>query len=380
MTSRAKPLYGPALRMKAGELQGLRDLAPDIADCTLPRMIVPPPADRDEGLQAKLFESAEFPDIAGPLAVHWPDRDVLIETTHLMDEFGRDRLGLWLPKMFERARAARVQAVPLAQLRDLLDLGPAGYRSAIDQNARTQFALAISSADLDDHESLARATDMLGSMGLVAERCVVIADFHDADLSVPSVVAPIIGAALDGLRSAAQWQQIIFQGTNFPETNPAQPGSYSLVPRSEWLAWRTAVAFDPETADYLMFGDYAADCAKLAFGGSGGIAIRHYRYATSDSWLVQRGPTSGRDEERMRAVCVAILASGHFAGRGFSSADDYIFRTARGGAGPGNAKDWRAVNTTHHITRVVQDVGTVKGRQFTQRTLAPLSVQTELFQ
>src|SRR5437764_1058521 len=134
MTSRAKPLYGPALRMKAGELQGLRELAPDIADCTLPRMIVPPPAERDESLQATLFATAEVPDLAGPLAAHWLDRDILIETTHLTDEFGRDTLGLWLPKMFERARAARVQAVPLVQLRDLLEMGAAVYRPAVDQN------------------------------------------------------------------------------------------------------------------------------------------------------------------------------------------------------------------------------------------------------
>lgn len=375
MTSRAKPLYGPALRMKAGELQGLRELAPDIADCVMPRMIVPPPAERDASLQAKLFECAEFPDVSAPLAAHWLERDVLIEPTHLVNEFGRERLGLWLPKMFERARAARVQAVPLIQLRDLLEMGPAAYRPTIDHGAHLQFALAVSSGALDDHESMARAMEMLHSMHLTPERCLVVADFHDADLSMPEVVAPIIGAALEGLRSTAQWQQIIFQGTNFPETNPAAPGSYSLVPRSEWLAWKKAVAFDPETADYLMFGDYAADCAKIAFGGSGGAAIRHYRYATPDSWLVQRGTKGGKDDATMRAVCAAILASGHFAGSDFSSADDYIFKTAHGGAGPGNAKDWRAVNTTHHITRVVRDVGGVKGRQFVQRMPAPLSVQ-----
>lgn len=379
MTSRPKPLYGPALRMKAGELQGLRDLAPDIADCVIPRMIVPPPAERDATLQAKLFECEQFPDVSGSLAAHWLNREILIEPTHLVDEFGGERLGLWLPKMFERARAARVRAVPLIQLRDLLEEGPDAYRHTIDLSAHVQFALAVSSGAIDDRESITRVMEMIDSMGLTPERCVVVADFHDADLSMPELVAPIIGAALESLRSTAQWQQIIFQGTNFPETNPAEPGSYSLVPRSEWLAWKKAVAFDPETADYLTFGDYAADCAKIAFGGSGGAAIRHYRYATPDSWLVQRGTKGGKDEATMRAVCAAILASGHFAGADFSSADDYIFKTAHGGAGPGNAKDWRAVNTTHHITRVVRDVGRVKGRLFVERIAAPLSVQSVLF-
>jgi hypothetical protein len=43
-----KPLYSPALRMKAGELEGLRQLAADVADCILPRLIVPPSSERDE--------------------------------------------------------------------------------------------------------------------------------------------------------------------------------------------------------------------------------------------------------------------------------------------------------------------------------------------
>ena len=50
-----KHLYLPALRMKAGELQGVRDLASDVADGTLPRLIVPPMGDRDDSLQLKLY-------------------------------------------------------------------------------------------------------------------------------------------------------------------------------------------------------------------------------------------------------------------------------------------------------------------------------------
>jgi hypothetical protein len=209
---------------------------------------------------------------------------------------------------------------------------------------------------------------------------VVIVDFHDADLSLPDVVEPIIGGALEYLRSAAPWQHVIFQGTNFPEKNPAEPNSSYLVARNEWIAWRRAVAFDPETADYLLFGDYAADCAKLVFGGGGGgPAIRHYRYTIEDAWYVQRGPDSGRHDEVMREVCRGILESGHFAGREFSSADDYIFLTAAGRAGPGNSTTWRAVNTTHHITRVVRDIGAVRGRTFARGRVEPILVQPELF-
>jgi hypothetical protein len=376
--SSVKHLYVPALRMKAGELQGVRDLASDIADGTLPRMIVPPLGERDDSLQPRLFEGEDLPDIGGPLGAHWAERDVLIEPTHLLDEFGRDRMSLWVPKMFERARAARARPIPLVQLRDLLSTDTAAYAACLNRAATLQFGLVISSGDIGDNEALAQALGIIDRMRLTPEKCMVIVDFHDADLSVPEIVAPIIGGALEYLRIAAPWQHVVFQGTNFPDTNPAEPDSNLLVARNEWIAWKQAVAFDPETADYLLFGDYAADCAKLSFGGGGGAAIRHYRYTTSDAWLVQRGPSDGKHAEVMRKVCQGVLDSGHFAGREFSSADDYIFLTAQGRAGPGNSTTWRAINTTHHITRVVNDVGGVRGRTFAQRVVEPVANQQDL--
>ncbi len=71
--------------------------------------------------------------------------------------------------------------------------------------------------------------------------------------------------------------------------------------------------------------------------------------------------------------------SGHFAGREFSSADDYIFMTARGAAGPGNSTTWRAINTTHHVTRMVTDVGKVREVRFEKRVVQDLRVQQPLF-
>lgn len=375
----AKVLYAPALRMKAGELQGIRELAPDVADRVLPRMIVPPPAERDEALQPRLLESAAYPDIGGPLATYWGRRNVLVEASYLLDEYGRDRLGLWLPKMFERARAAGVGAIPLVKLKDLLADDLDAYAQALDHGAALKFGLVISSNDLGNRDEIARGLDALSRLRLSPDQCLIIADFHDADLSIVDVVAPIIGAALEDLKELAPWQQVIFQGTNFPEKNPAEPGSYKLVPRTEWLSWRRAVSFDPQTADYMIFGDYAADCSKLSFDGGRGMAIRHYRYATPDAWLVQRGAKSGAHEEVMRKVCSEILASGVFAGRTFSSGDDYIYRTAKNAGGPGNAKDWRAVNTTHHITRVVTDVGAVKSVRFNAKVVEELESQPPLF-
>ena len=100
----AKPrhfLYSPALRMKAGELMGLSDLASDVADCIIPRLIVPPPAERKGELEPKFLAEERFPDISKALSIHWPLRNVFVEATQIVSEFDRNRLGLWLPRMFE---------------------------------------------------------------------------------------------------------------------------------------------------------------------------------------------------------------------------------------------------------------------------------------
>jgi hypothetical protein len=173
---------------------------------------------------------------------------------------------------------------------------------------------------------------------------------------------------------------VIFQGTNYPESNPAEADGNAVVTRNEWLAWKEAIKLDGASPEHLVFGDYGADCAKFEFRkSSGGIPIRHYRYTTPDSWLVVRGTAAGQAEAAMRGVCERILRSGKFAGRGFSSADDYIFRTAKGWDGPGNGSTWREINTTHHITRVVRDIGGIKGMSFAETMFADPADQPELF-
>ncbi|MEE3624541.1 hypothetical protein UCD39_11145 [Nitrospirillum sp. BR 11752] len=367
-------LYIPALRLKKGELAGLRDLAPDIATHIVPRMIVPPPMERDPS-QGDLFTKGSFPDISSTLASHWANKEVLIETTHILDEFGRDQIGLWLPKMFERARDASVQAIPLVSLSDFLNGNVDAYSASANHSSQLKIGIIASSADLADNDSLKRAVDLLQKKNIQPDQSLIIADFHDADFSQVDLVAPIISAVLESLQMLAPWKKIAFQGTNYPEKNPAEPGSYYVVPRNEWLAWQKAVNFDPLTAEHMIFGDYAADCSNLNFGTNKAIAIRHYRYTTGDSWLVQRGLDTGPHKTNMESVCSEILASGLFSGRSFSSADNYIYLTAKGLAGPGNATDWRAINTTHHITRVVNDIGKIKHISFKRKALTPLAEQ-----
>ena len=378
MSQPPKPIYCPALRMKAGELEGVRQLAADVADCILPRFIVPPQSERDE-TKPMLFEIEETPDISGALASHWRQRSVLIDATYIIDEYGRNRLAIWLPAMFERARKSQVRAIPMALLTDLGDAEAPAFRAAIAVDERIKFAICVPSDETVGPEFTVTMSEALRRLGLAPADCAVLVDFGRSEFADPAIVAPIISGALEALQDFGAWQQIIFQGTHYPETNPAKDGSVEVWPRNEWLAWRQAVNFDSTTAEHMTFGDYASDCAKMAFGSSSAAAIRHIRYATSDSWRVQRAVESGTDAHRMHGVYKAIFECHEFAGAGFSAADAYIAHAAKSPmAKPGNATTWRQLNITHHITQAVADIAKVRGILIKEAVAIEFSTQLSL--
>jgi Beta protein len=379
MTKAKKPIYSPSLRMKAGEIAGVSHLSADVADCVLPRFIVPPHGERDER-QFILIETDRMPDISRSLSGAWRERPVLIDATYILDEYGRERIADWLPQMFHKSWKAGVRAIPVAMLDDISEVEALAYRSCALKSESIKFAISVRAADMAGtgfRSSLAYALELLD---LDVTDCAVIADFSGSEFSQPQIVAPIIGAALETLQDVGPWQLVIFQGTNFPEHNPAQPDSVEIWPRHEWKAWCAAVNFQPETAEHMIFGDFAADCSKMKFSKGRSQAIRHLRYTSGPDWLIQRAGDQGSDKIRMQGVAKKIVESGRFAGSSFSQADAFIEKLAQGSTGPGTAKDWRQLNTTHHITAVVRDIAKVRGISILEREVSKVPEQFLLLQ
>lgn len=360
MTWHDQILYSPALRLKAGELEGVRQLATDVADCVLPRFIVPPRGDRDDAPELPL-EDDRCPDVGVRLAAHWQDRPLLLDCSYILDEFGRERMPTWLPRMIGDARERRAKVVPAAKLVDLGAGDIQAFRSVLDQETGFAFALVLASGDLADTAVLSNIRRALDGLNVSPRECAIVLDFSDADLSSPDMAEPIIRYGVELVQELGPWRRIVFQGTGFPEKNPAEDGGHHMVRRTEWLAWNHVVAADPAMLDQLTFGDYAADCAKMATG-RGGRAIPHLRYTCEEAWLVQRGrKLDGSRKAVMAAVCRAITASGHFSGAAFSSADTGIAALADGVGGAGTARTWRQFNTTHHITSVIAALARMRG-------------------
>lgn len=372
------PIYVPALRLKQGEYRALQRLAPDVADKILPRLVVPPPKEFDPEKQRLLTKEEIVYGTGRRISEHWSMREALLEPRFLFKDFGELESKEWLPRVFDVARDAGAMIIPVATLDDLLGLRRNAFMSILQSDCSAKIAIRLDSGEFNA-ELPKRLEMVLDSLGLASEECIILTDYSDSDFSDVGAVSDVMQAALEDLQVIGRWNRIVFQGTNYPEVNPAQPNEGQIVPRNEWLAWRRAVALDINTSSQLVFGDYCADCAKFDFRKrAGGIPIRHYRYATVDSWLVVRGVATGETSIAMRDVCGRILTSGLYAGRHFSAADNYIYLAAGGHVGPGNGSTWREINTLHHITRVVRDIGTVKGLTFADFVPRDIADQLQL--
>mgnify|MGYP000952895522 CR=1 FL=1 len=169
MVSRKKTIYVPVLRMKMGELEGLRLLQSDVADCIAPMLVVPPAKERKLDGQESLFPAGQdAPDVGGVLAKYWAGRQVFIDPRVLFKELAADKAVSWLPSLFSRARSQGVLAAPVSSLTDLERIGVDAFKSAVSTAAALKFGLRIESGDLTDPSLDDRVRAVLLKMALAA--------------------------------------------------------------------------------------------------------------------------------------------------------------------------------------------------------------------
>lgn len=372
-------VYFPVVRLKEGERNALISLARPVADRIEPRFVLPPPKERDTET-GRVLSQDEFIYLSGKrIGQYWPMRVCYVECRYLFKEYGDSDAEAWLPRLFEVTRNSSGLPVPLASLEEAVGAGAAAFKKALPTNVDIKFGLRVCFGDLGDDDLKSRIAAALSSIAVSSRQTVVFLDFADADLSDPVVISEFLSGALQTLQEIGVWARIVFQGTNYPEKNPATPGTMMKVPRTEWQAWLALVASDQDAFQHMAYGDYGADSAKFVFKNGGAVPIRHLRYCGDQDWYVPRGLADILQEEAMRSVAKMILKSGAYMGRKFSRSDDRIYQIANGLSGGGNAQIWREINTGHHITKVVNDLGKLYGFSIAPNEIEEEPSQPDLF-
>jgi hypothetical protein len=345
--------YYPGLRFKQGEYFALGKLPRDMRRHIEPRFIVPPPKDFDPELE-RVPTLGEIAHLTGDrIGKHWPLHRAFLDTRFIAADLGDDGLRT----LYRLAQGRNSNIVPVATIKDLRN--PLFRQIQCRQIPKLGIVVGYEEAD---PEALSQG---LAAAGITASDCVLFIDFTGAPLE-PEIAAGSIAGIFDMLYEVGPWHRMVFQGSNFPAKNTADPGKTKLIPRDEWAVFHAAINECGVPPDQLGYGDFAADAAEMSFQRrkGGGRAIRHLRYTTKTHTVIVRGVKEGTDANVMRDVCQRILASEHYAGQSFSEADDRIFRVAKGMDGPGTASMWREWNTTHHVTRVIRDLGAMAGLEF----------------
>jgi hypothetical protein len=366
--------FGPSLKWKRGEYEGLASVDEALKDRILPHIVVMPLSERDIEHNRRLTNN-EFAAVqVGRLSKHWGRRACLVDTR--LVEFGSSwtsdarRLGAFLTA----ATKFGCGVLPV------FDLNTSEYRlQAIREHwlaTKHGLGLRLTLSDLQRQRLGSVIGDRLLKVVAKPMDFVLILDLSEAELSNAEEFSTFTLDWIFRLQQIGQWNRILVQATNYPERNPAIPNRSAKISRQEWMIWRRVVELDPRVREIAMFGDFGADNATMNFGG-GGAPITHLRYATEKEWLIVRGgPPSEKGDGSIRQAAREIIGSGAFNGEQFSLGDEFIAGCASGDIPVGGPTDWRRANMSHHLTRVAVDASALNGVAI-QPTPRPLRTRQE---
>ena len=363
--------YYPCLRFKQGEYTAMAKLPSDVLPFVEPRFVVPPPKEHDPEL-GRMPSMDEIAHITGDrVGKHWPLRRAFLDTRFVSYELGDEGLRT----LFRLVQRKNPRIVPVSSIQDLHN--PL-FREFLCETGPVKLSIVVDYEQADPEVISAG----LNAVGVLAQKCVLFVDFTGATLK-PEIAAGSISGIFGTLNEIGPWHRIVFQGSNFPETNPPEYGKNKFVPRDEWFAFHEAMKDCDVPPERIGYGDFGADTGKMVFprGKGGGKATRHIRYTGKTHTLVVFAEKDGKDAEQMQKVCLRLIEheSKSYAGQQFSEADDRIFRVAKGMDGPGNASIWREWNTLHHVMRVVRDLGGMVGITFQDGRVSEVIREAGLF-
>lgn len=370
--------YVATVRLKQGEYLALSETSSDVAERLLPHFVLPPPKDRDPEKGRVLTTDEIVYENGLRVGKYWPFRTCLLDPRFLFKRLGTSEAKVWLPRLFRTAANSNARAIPVCTLADLEGDRLQAFQ-AITNPGDVGVALRLTLRDLGDERLQNRVHAALLKIVALPSQCILVLDLSGADFSATESVAEFIVGAFQRVFEIGRWRRIVTTATSYPEKNPAEENGEVLLQRNEWDAWNIAVNHDSVIRQNLMYGDFAADSSKFVFSG-GTTPIRHYRYTSEKGWFVVRGSKSIELKATMVDVATRIVKSRHFLGKNFSTADRFIFETANGAAsGPGNAMIWRKVNTIHHLTLIIRDLGRVYGYKIRELAEAETGFQPDLF-
>ncbi len=199
--------------------------------------------------------------------------------------------------------------------------------------------------------------DILNVLELSPKNCHLILDFEDV---TPIAVIDLLSKfeTLFALVTSYGFMSYSIAGCSLPKAiNEAvkKPNTCGTVLRKEMLLWKGAREIFPKMP--IFFGDYGVRGPNSNQGVPSPHTNGKIRYTIDQEYFIARGqsnqlPPKG---EQMWRLAQIIVNSVHYLGPQFSWGDKEIMRCSNKEF-KGNAGQWIAIDTSHHLAHVVVEV------------------------
>ena len=264
--------------------------------------------------------------------------------------------------VFNRAAAAGITFTPVTGVSRTVDVNAAlghqdrGLAIRLERNEFETGDLAIKiESFLETHQVPANNIDLIVDLGAVENM-------------IPQGVETLTDAFLDDVPDHASWRTFTVSACAFPRSmGCVERHSHELVERVDWMAWKNNLhGRRAHLARLPSFGD----CAIQHTSGVEGFdpktmaASAAIRYARDQNWLLVKGESTRTTPAtfqfpQLAAKLVYGPLKHSFSGPNHCAGCQSMEEAANGASGYGSAEAWRRLGTIHHISRVMQDLGSL---------------------
>lgn len=267
--------------------------------------------------------------------------------------------------VFGRAAAAGIAFTPVTGISRAADV-----LAALDHRDHRGLAVRLTRAEFEGGDLASRIDDFLGRHQVAASAVDLIVDLGAVENLIPAGVEALTNAFLHDVPDHGSWRTFTVSACAFPVSmGGVERNSHEFVERADWLAWRDNLHGRRGELERLpSFGDCAIQHSKGVerFDPRTMQVSASIRYACDRHWLLVKGEsTRSRPAVRQFPELATRLVYGHlndrFSGSAHCAGCWSMKEAADGTARYGTPEAWRRLGTIHHITRVVQDLGSLPG-------------------
>jgi len=196
---------------------------------------------------------------------------------------------------------------------------------------------------------------------------------NSIDLLVDLGVTPRSDSLLELINKIPEldkWRTLIVSSGAFPVDLRGIPVGIKLLPRNDWMYWKSQTNAFPYGIRRPLYSDYTIihpnyDPPK---GGLPSCSIR-YTAKVKDIWVVVRGEqvkAGGPGYEQYNGNAQLLSEHEEFCSPDYSEGDSYISSMGQQESPTGNAGTWLRAGINHHLTHVAHQLSNIYGTEAPQ--------------